>query len=265
MHTLDPAVLGLAEDANTSTPLRPGEERIVDERFVIFLGERATHPAFTVVQRLRMVDVDRDLAEVRDVLRARARLPCTWEIGTHAAPDGLADRLMDRGLVPYEEPVAEGMVLLREPAPGPEGVTARRVETPQELASAHRIARIAFAHDDPDEVDEADAARELEEQRRAGTWATYVAIADGRPVAQAQATFTPHGVVMNGGATLPDARGRGAYRALVHARWVDAVAAGTPALVTQAGTMSGPILERLGFERVCTIRILLDDPDGTAR
>jgi hypothetical protein len=33
------------------------------------------------------------------------------------------------------------------------------------------------------------------------------------------------------------------------------------ALVTQAGAMSKPILERLGFRGVCEITILLDDPD----
>jgi hypothetical protein len=36
------------------------------------------------------------------------------------------------------------------------------------------------------------------------------------------------------------------------------VAAGTPVLVTQAGAMSRPILERLGFVAVCEVRALLD-------
>ena len=48
----------------------------------------------------------------------------------------------------------------------------------------------------------------------------------------------------------------GRYRALVAARWEDAVARGTPVLVTQAGAMSRPILARLGFREVCEIRIL---------
>ena len=51
---------------------------------------------------------------------------------------------------------------------------------------------------------------------------------------------------------------RGAYRALVHARWRDAVAAGRPLLVTQSEPMSQPILLRLGFEVVGQIMILLD-------
>ena len=81
---------------------------------------------------------------------------------------------------------------------------------------------------------------------------------DGDPVARASAAFGEHAVSLFGGATLPEARGRGAYRALVAARWEDAVARGTPVLVTQAGRMSQPILAQLGFRPVCEIRVLLD-------
>jgi hypothetical protein len=46
----------------------------------------------------------------------------------------------------------------------------------------------------------------------------------------------------------------------VRARWDDAVARGTPALVTEAlRDTSYPILKRLGFTDVCTIR-RLEDP-----
>jgi hypothetical protein len=53
-------------------------------------------------------------------------------------------------------------------------------------------------------------------------------------------------------------RGRGIYRALVRARWDEAERRGTPALVVQAGKMSRPILERLGFETVCEVHTLVD-------
>jgi GNAT superfamily N-acetyltransferase len=81
---------------------------------------------------------------------------------------------------------------------------------------------------------------------------------DGAPIAGADALYLDHAVVLCGGATLPEARGRGAYRALVQARWDEAVARGTPALVVQAGSMSRPILERLGFEEVVRVKVLLD-------
>ena len=49
---------------------------------------------------------------------------------------------------------------------------------------------------------------------------------------------------------------RGAYRAVVRARWDEAVRRGTPALAVGAGQMSRPILERLGFEQVLQFRRL---------
>jgi len=50
-----------------------------------------------------------------------------------------------------------------------------------------------------------------------------------------------------GGAVLPSARGRGVYRALVHARLGPRGESWTPLLVVQAGRMSAPVLAGLGF------------------
>jgi uncharacterized protein (DUF2237 family) len=60
------------------------------------------------------------------------------------------------------------------------------------------------------------------------------------------------------GGALAEALRRGAYRALVRARWDEAVEAGQPALVVHAGAMSRPILERLGFHAVAEQEVLLD-------
>src|SRR5256714_11888255 len=87
----------------------------------------------------------------------------------------------------------------------------------------------------------------------------YLAFVEGEPVGTATARFTDAAAVLFAGSVLPHARGRGAYRALVRARWDDAVAHGAPALVTHAGAMSLPILRRLGFREVATVRILLDE------
>jgi GNAT superfamily N-acetyltransferase len=69
---------------------------------------------------------------------------------------------------------------------------------------------------------------------------------------------TPAGLALFGGASLPSARGKGAYRALIAARWEYAVEIGAPALLTQAGPMSRPILERLGFRPVGSVAMLRD-------
>ena len=263
---LTPELLGLAEDANTYTPLRPGEERIELDRYVLWMSASSGHAVFTVAQRLRLADDawETDVEEVRALCRERGRVPFTWEVGTHATPTDLADRFLEAGMRPFDEPLAIGMVMTEPPEGEPAaGVEVRSVDSPEQLVEAHRIARIGFGME-PEDDDLDEAARDLDAQRELGTWVSYLAYLEGRPVAQAQATFTPHGVVMNGGSTLPDARGHGAYRALVRARWEAAAERGTPALVTQAGAMSKPILERLGFRAVCEIHILLDDPDGVA-
>ena len=82
---------------------------------------------------------------------------------------------------------------------------------------------------------------------------------DGEIVCTGTAAPTPQGLLLFGGATLPRARGRGAYRALVRARWDDAVSRASPALITQGGSISRPILERLGFEPVGHVHMLVDD------
>jgi hypothetical protein len=108
--------------------------------------------------------------------------------------------------------------------------------------------------------------RAIDEERPLlrGRWESAVnlrhaAWLDGELVSTGTAAVTEHGLLLYGGATLRRARGRGAYRALLAARWDDAVRNGTPALITQGGSMSRPILERLGFERVGEVHMLVDD------
>jgi hypothetical protein len=249
-------VLGLAEDANTHTPLGEGDERIVRDRFVLWMGPGA-EPHWNVAQRFRMQadEVDQVRAEIHTLLLARGRMACTWEVGSSATPPGLAGLLRARGLVPDEpDPLQIGMVLDEAPPAISAGVSVRVAESLADHAVSERIAHRCFGMDDPTDEQIADSHDRGQSRR-------YLARIDGKDVATGSATFTPHGVVLNAGSTLPEARGRGAYRALVRARWDDAVAAGTPVLITQAGRMSLPILERLGFRVVCEIQVLLDKFD----
>jgi predicted GNAT family acetyltransferase len=159
-------------------------------------------------------------------------------------------------MVPDREPLAIAMVLTEPPPPGPPEIDVVRVESVTDYLAAVGVMHEAF--DAPEEaraVERGDAERELATESSA----VYLARLDGEPVAAARATFASAGLVLNAGSTLPHARGRGAYRALVAARWADAVARGTPALITQAGAMSRPILRRLGFRELAQIRIYLDD------
>ena len=101
---------------------------------------------------------------------------------------------------------------------------------------------------------------EFEAARSAGVPVTFLAHVEGRPAGVGRSVYSDRGVFLIAGSVAAWARGRGVYRALVRARWDDAVARGTPALVTEAmPDTSYPILKRVGFVDVCTIR-RLEDP-----
>jgi hypothetical protein len=261
-----PDVLSLAEDSNLHHPLGPTDERLVDPRYVVYLGP-GSFAGFTVVQhlRLRPDDVEPTVAEIRDELDRRGRMERTWEVGCSATPDDLTERLIDLGMEPDREPYAVGMVLDRPPEPGPADVEVRRVSTLEEYRDSVRIALDAFGMGDDDVAEVLERAESDWSSLAASTLVRqYLAYLDGEPVATGRATSTDAGVLLNGGSTLERARGRGAYRALVGARWADAAAEGRPVLVTQAGAMSRPILARLGFREVCDIRILIDRSESAA-
>ena len=246
----DELLIDLAENANTYTPLGPADVRIVNDRYVLWMG-RGDEPGWNVAQRFRLRpdEVEDVRAELHEILRQRGRTGLTWEIGTHATPADLTERLLALGLVDDEPtPLAVGMVLTEPPAAPPPDIEVRRAETAEEHLASGKIAAIAFGGPEPTEGRPDNDPDNV----------VYLAYVDGRPVARASGSFGEHSVSLFGGSTLPEARGRGAYRALVAARWEDAVARGTPVLVTQASPMSRPILGRLGFREVCEIRILLD-------
>lgn len=226
-------------------------------RYAIWLGSGHDARSATV-QRVRLGsdDVEPALTEIRALLRAEGRAGTELELGESSTPADLVPRLQQLGVsLDEEEPVAVGMVLSSPMSDDvPPGVEARRVATVDELALARHIQREAFV--DPRPVDLAETLADFAREGIDGS--TYLAWVDGEPAAAAYAAYTPWGLILFGGATLPAVRGRGAYRALVAARAADGAARGTPALVTHAGRMSRPILERLGFEPVARIDRLID-------
>jgi GNAT superfamily N-acetyltransferase len=152
------------------------------------------------------------------------------------------------------------MVAVTAPQHEPTDVVVRRVESLDEYLAAHLVTADVFGMDD--EFRQAflgRAERLWEVEHKVGLVATFVALIDGEVVASARAYLGQTAVFLAGGGTRPDARGRGAYRALVRARWDAAVERGTPALTVGAGEMSRPILERLGFTIVGWYDCLLDD------
>jgi len=187
---------------------------------------------------------------------------CTWWLGPSSAPPDLGDRLRAHGLAdPHDGVTAVIALALTGEPPAPAGnIDTHVVETFEEFAETREVQWDAF--NVPEErraLLRGRVREEFDETMRFGTPVPFVASIDGRPAATAMAIPSERGVFLIAGSTAPWARGRGLYRALVHARWEYAVARGTPALVTQADpSTSYPILRRLGFQDVCEIRRLED-------
>jgi len=245
----------IAEYPNSFGPLGPDSERIETERYTLCMGPGKTWNTVQR-QRLREDQIDDALEEVRALLRERGRPRTQWEVGSSATPSDLVERLLERGLQRDKEPYAVALVLTHAPEPPPPDVVARRVETFDEYAAANAVQWEAF-ETPAEEVEEARAL--LPELWQTTPHVMHAAWLDGELVAAGTCAPTEHGLLLYGGATLPRARGRGAYRGVLHARWQEAVARATPALITQGGSMSRPILERLGFERVGEVHMLKDD------
>jgi GNAT superfamily N-acetyltransferase len=257
--SLPPEVLAIAETLNLCLPPPPGQQRFITPRYAAFVGVQPERH-HNLVQRVRVThgEVEGLVAELRALFRAHERNDVTWEIGPSTTPPELAERLLALGMVPDSEPEIAGMVLAGPPAETAPDVA---VETVTDFAGfrAHaRILRSCFAPEAP-ALTEDEIVKDFERRRgHEEHLRRYLAVIDGRPIAAGDAILADGAVVLCGGATLPEARGKGAYRALVEARWRDAVARGTPVLVVQAGAMSRPVLERLGFEEVARIRVLRD-------
>src|SRR5262245_38681417 len=174
----------------------------------------------------------------------------------------LADALRQAGARDPEPPLEPSFTALatdREP-PHVDGVDVKRGETFDDFLAGLEIQPASGGYSAEAAARRRAEAAETYARRRKRPGGEWLAFIDGEPVAWAGAVAGTLGLFLEGGATLPAARGRGAYRALVRARWDDAVARGTPALVVHAQETSRPILERCGFDVVCTMYELESAP-----
>jgi hypothetical protein len=213
---------------------------------------------------LEPADVGAAVAEARDVIRGHGRSLLAWMLGPEHR--WLGPELERHGLVhsdtPGFEAVENAMALARRPAGDvPDGVVVAPVISFDDYVASQGVENEAFEvpQEMRDDLEATVQERYSEYVTPGNPLRQFSAKLEGRVVGAAAAGLGPAGVNLFGGAVLPEARGRGVYRALVAARWELAVANRTPALTVQAGRMSKPILERLGFELVDTIDIYVDE------
>ncbi len=170
-----------------------------------------------------------------------------WKTRGHDDLPTLEPSLRDAGLQPEEvETVMVGeAAALAVDVPLREGLSVRRLRTPDELAAASAVSLAVFG--------------------RGGSLADQVARGEGR--VEAWGAFDGPQVVSSGrlvvvegtefaglwgGATLPTHRGLGLYRAMTAARARSALGRGVRYLQSDCTAMSRPILERSGLVAVTT-------------
>jgi len=252
---VDSTLLELAEEPGLWLPPEPSRDVVVADGYCV-----VTYGRSVWVHRIRLAEaaVAQAVEDVRSLLRARGLDEVTWWVGERSTPADLARRLEQLGLEADEPAQMTTLAIEREPDGAPE-IEVRRVESLDDYLTALEIDWTAF-----------DLPPEQRQERRAaaraawplivadGRSSVYLAYLDGQPVGFGRAVFAPWAALLLGGATVPEARGRGVYTALVHARWRDTVARGVPRMVVSAGPLSAPILKKLGFMRLGRVRLLRD-------
>ena len=256
---MTPTPLELCEDFVIHIPPRRELGAVITPGYVCV----PRGPGGSLVQRIRLADageVHAAVEQTRAIARGAERASVVWWVGELSTPDDIVDLLAAEGLVPDEdEPVLGSLILDHMPAGSPPDIEIVRVDTLEDFLAAQDIDLMTMEIT-PEERERMRTgnAGQWESVRDDGITKTYLARADGRPVAFARSAYGADGVALLGGGTLEADRGNGYYTALVHARWQDAVQRGTPLLCTEAGKLSRPILESLGFELLGEIRLLVD-------
>ena len=204
-------------------------------------------------------DVRATVEAARAVARERGKAIVAWWVPP--AQDHVSEALESAGLVNQDTPgfeaIENALALVTPPLGGEvDGVEVRMTETWDDYSAGARVVENAFGM--PPTTDDELRARYDDYRHPDNPGRAFVALIDGRVVGTSYAAFGDAGVNLFGGSVLPDARGRSVYRALVQARWQAAAARGTPALTVQAGRMSRPICERLGFTFLAPVRVFVD-------
>jgi GNAT superfamily N-acetyltransferase len=192
-----------------------------------------------------------EIAE-REAKALRGRGAVEWKVFSHDRPAGLEAALAAAGWTGEEREtfvvfdMAQGMPPV-DPAPS---LDVREVK--DRAGFADHLAVNVAANRRPARQ----SVEELEETVDDPGLVYFVAYAEGLPVASGGLQL-PAGRAFAGlysGGTVPEYRGRGAYRALVAVRAAEARRRGYRFLWVDARETSRPILERLGFQPLATVR-----------
>ncbi|HLT38162.1 MAG TPA: GNAT family N-acetyltransferase [Enhygromyxa sp.] len=189
---------------------------------------------------------EHDADAVIDAAIARYRelgLRFRWTVTPECRPADLATRLEQRGFVRIElvAMVREVGELSEHDDPD---ITVEIVDAAS-LPECTAVLAEGWATDPTALADYGRA--QIEDDR----YALFLARHRGQPAAAAGCIAFERSLFLQGGVVLPEFRGRGLYRALVHARLHHAAARGLGLVTVHSDcSTSAPLLERFGFARV---------------
>jgi GNAT superfamily N-acetyltransferase len=225
--------------------LPPGVH-VVDRPELLYLASDEGDDNLNTVLRVRATDAAAD-ALVEEVDRAH-RVRSRWQLAPRSQSDALARALREHRYDIAHEHHAYSIRCDALPSTTTD-VEVRAVANLDELRAAINVNGRAFGRTFA--PTDARLAADLA-MCTSGRVHRFVAYAHGLPIASAGMTVHPalDLVFLWGGGTVPEARGRGAYRALLAAR----IALARALSISRAGVYArnesaAPIVERLGFVR----------------
>lgn len=237
----------ILERAQWDTFWLPPGSTVVERPELAYAASPVDQPFLNCVHRARLARGQVEAA-IAEVLAAHAGRRSRWLVTDGSRPSGIERDLAAAGYAPGH--ATRGAILaVADWRDAQTGHTVRRVEDRRGLDDLYEVVEAVFGPGRRPEP----AALEAELAQcapRGGRVHRYVAYAGDRPVAAGGLGAHPAlgiGVLWAGG-TVPEARGRGAYRALLQARIHDACRLGLDAVGLYARVETSlPIVRRLGF------------------
>lgn len=227
----------------------PQGVRVVARPEVRYTVGPPDRPVLNQLTRLRdNGDIDAVLDEASQAHRGRT---ARWVLGAPSLLPGLPSKLEARGFQHEHTHTARSLATDTPIQHNSSTLSATQITTAEDLADAMHVMSAAFDLPPPDTHTRVPI--ELPPLLLKAPRVLRVLVRDavtGQPLCTGGVNLFPSlqlGFLWGGG-TVPDGRGRGAYRTLLHTRLQLARQAGIPtvAVYTRHGT-SDPIVDRLGF------------------
>ena len=213
---MSPSLIEIAEDAGAYRRPAAGDVRLALDDVV--LVHRPTSDTFEwhEASRLRLHrHPQRRIDEIRAWFRSQGCTKWMWVLGPSSTPTDLERHIRaDHDVTMVEEAGHRALVLDHEPPSGPDGVDIREVRTFEAFCGLDQVQSLAFGESAEVRAEMITSRRARWDSLRESGDIALLAYLDGIPMAGATMAPLQDGVwLLLGGATIPEARGRGLYRA----------------------------------------------------